>query len=162
MTTAVRASNLATRCNGWCTIDAMGEPTDQEQRDRINEFLQRFGRERDISLAPLSEQGVGKLQRGSAVLTIHVLPEQGVVLFVSHLMKVPDGNREGLYRKLLELSFLATSDAAYAIDRATNEVYLRALRQLEGLDYEEFEDLVHTVASVADQWDDELRAEFAA
>jgi hypothetical protein len=27
---------------------------------------------------------------------------------------------------------------------------------LSGLDYEEFEDLLHTIASVADEWDDRL------
>ena len=35
-------------------------------------------------------------------------------------------------------------------------VYLRALRRLSGLDYEEFEDLLHTMATVADEWDDRL------
>jgi hypothetical protein len=30
------------------------------------------------------------------------------------------------------------------------------LRGLEGLDYEEFEDLVHSIARAADRWDDEL------
>jgi hypothetical protein len=39
-------------------------------------------------------------------------------------------------------------------------VYLRILRRLEGLDYEEFDDLLHTIASVADEWDDKLRTSF--
>jgi hypothetical protein len=74
---------------------------------------------------------------------------------------VPERDPCGLYRRLLELSLLSTSDAAFAIDKKTDLVYLRILRRLEGLDYDEFDDLLHTIASVADEWDDKLRTEFA-
>ena len=56
---------------------------------------------------------------------------------------------------------MATSDAAFALDKKTGTTYLRIVRRLEGIDYEEFEDLLHTIASVADEWDDKLRLEFA-
>jgi hypothetical protein len=39
-------------------------------------------------------------------------------------------------------------------------VYLCATRSIDGLDYDEFEDMLHTVATVADEWDDRLIAEF--
>jgi hypothetical protein len=83
-----------------------------------------------------------------------------VLLFVAPVMPVPHTGREALYRKLLDLSFLATSDAAFAVDAHRDEVVVRALRRLSGLDYEEFEDLLETVGKVADDWDDALRAEF--
>ena len=133
-----------------------------QQRDLVNGFLARFGEERDLALAPLSEAGVSSVQRGSAVVWIHCLPDQGVLLLLSRVMPVPAAGAEALYRRALELSFLATGDAAFAIDKTSNELYLRALRRLDGLDYDEFEDLVHTVASVADEWDDKLRREFGA
>lgn len=131
-----------------------------DDRARIDQFLTRFGTERDLDLAPLDEQGVARIQRGSALVSIHVVSEQGVLLLLSKVMPIPDDRREELYRRLLELSFLATGDAAFAINKQTNEVYLRCLRRLEGLDYEEFEDLVHTVAAIADDWDDALRRDF--
>ena len=53
-----------------------------------------------------------------------------------------------------------TADAAFAIDAAKDEVFVRALRRLSGLDYEEFEDLLDTVGRVADEWDDALKREF--
>ena len=77
-------------------------------------------------------------------------------------MAVPKAKREALYRKLLEASFISTSDAAFAIDQQKEEVYVRALRRLSGLDYEELVDLVATVAEVSDEWDDRLKAEFGA
>jgi hypothetical protein len=60
------------------------------------------------------------------------------------------------------MSYLTTSDAAFAIDAQKEEVVVRALRRLSGLDYEEFEDLLDTVGKVADAWDDALRDEFGA
>jgi hypothetical protein len=65
-----------------------------------------------------------------------------------------------LYRRLLELSFLSTSDAAFGIDADKDEIYVRAMRRLSSLDFEEFEDLVETVGRVADEWDDVLAREF--
>ena len=44
--------------------------------------------------------------------------------------------------------------------QSNDEIVVRALRRLSGLDYEEFEDLLETVGKVADEWDDTLRAEF--
>ncbi|HUH03131.1 MAG TPA: YbjN domain-containing protein [Kofleriaceae bacterium] len=133
-----------------------------DDRARIDQFLARFGAERDLDLAPLDDDGVARIQRGSAQVSIHVVAEQGVLLLLSRVMPVPEDRREELYRRLLELSFVATGDAAFAINKQTNEIYLRCLRRLEGLDYEEFEDLVHTVATVADDWDDALRRDFSA
>jgi hypothetical protein len=134
--------------------------TPDQHRARINDFIERFGRERNLHLAPLSEQGVSQVQRGSAVVSIHCIPEQGVLLLLSRVMESPAAGREACYRKLLELSFVATGDAAFAVSPRTGDIYLRCLRQLDGLDYEEFEDLVHTIATVSDAWDDALRQEF--
>src|SRR5262245_3857554 len=107
--------------------------------ERIARFLDQFGRERDLVLPPLGADGVGHVQRGSAVVSIHVLADKGVLLV---LCKVLDGaGDEAMLRRLLELSFTATGDAAFALHPKTGEVYLRILRGLDGLDYGEFEDM---------------------
>ena len=129
-------------------------------RAQIDQFIQRFGKERDLALDPLNEHGYAEIGRGSAVVRINVVEEHGVLLMIAPIMRVPERNAEAFYRRLLELSFLATSDAAFAIDKKTDMAYLRALRRLEGMDYEEFEDLLHTIATVADEWDDKLKAQF--
>ncbi len=130
-------------------------------RDRINEFIERFGKDRDLQLDPLNAEGFAQIARGSATVRINVVEEHGVLLLISPVMRVPERNTEAFYRRLLELSFLATSDAAFAVDKKSDMVYLRILRRLEGMDYEEFEDMLHTIASVADEWDDKLRAQFS-
>lgn len=123
-----------------------------DHRARIAEFFDRFGRERNLNLPPLSDDGVGSIQRGSAVVTIHVLADKNVLLLLSRIAKQPTLD-EARARKLLAASFTETGDAAFALHPNTGDLYLRILRGLDGLDYEEFEDLVHSIAQTADHWD---------
>lgn len=128
----------------------------------VNGYIERFAADRDISLDPLSSDGITTVQRGSATVSIHVFADRGVLLFLSKVMDAPDGDASELYRRLLGLSFVATGDAAFAINDDTNEIFLRCFRNLQGLDYDEFESLLHTIATVSDEWDDKLRTEFGA
>jgi hypothetical protein len=139
-------------------------PTGQtftDAREMVNAYLRRFAERAGTSLDPLDDAGYTQIKKGSASVGINVLEDHGVLLFLAPVMRVPITGLETFYRRLLELSFLTTSDAAFAIDAEKNEVYVRALRRLSGLDYEEFEDLLETVGKVADDWDDVLTAEFA-
>jgi hypothetical protein len=126
----------------------------------VNAYLARFGARAGSKLEPLDDAGYTQVKKGSATIGINALEDHGVLLFIAPVMAVPLTGRETFYRRLLELSFLATSDAAFSIDAQKDEVYVRALRRLSGLDYEEFEDLLDTVGKVADEWDDVLKKEF--
>jgi hypothetical protein len=132
-----------------------------DARQMVNAYLQRFAARAETTLEPLDEAGYTQVRKGSASIGVNVLPDHGVLLFLAPVMNVPLTGRETLYRRLLELSLLTTSDAAFSIDAQKDEVYIRALRRLSGLDYEEFEDLLDTVGKVADEWDDALKREFA-
>ncbi len=127
---------------------------------RVAEYIQRFSELIGVAIAPLDEDGFTQVSRGSATVGINVVEQKGFILFLAPIMEVPDKNKEALYRKLLELNYLATEDGAFAIDEETGKVYLRALRSLEALDFEEFVDMLDTVARVADEYDDQLRAQF--
>jgi hypothetical protein len=127
---------------------------------KVAEFFARFGRERNLNLPPLGADGVGSIQRGSAIVSIHVLADKGVLLLLSRVAKAPALD-EAKARRLLSLSFVETGDAAFALHPTTGDLYLRILRGLDGLDYEEFDELVHSIASTADRWDDKLAAELA-
>jgi len=127
---------------------------------RVAAFLDRFARERNLTLPPLSAEGVGSIQRGSAVVTIHAMAERGVLLLLANVASAPRLD-EAKAKKLLTLSFVDTGDAAFALHPQTGDLYLRILRGLDGLDYEEFEDIVDSIARTADHWDDKLAAELA-
>ncbi len=136
--------------------DRKTERTYRDAAEMVNDYLARFGATVGVELDPLDEDGYTDVRRGSATVGINVLEEHGILLFLSRIMEVPKEGRETFYRRLLELNFLVTSDAAFAIDKDKDAIYLRALRRLSGLDFEEFEDLLHTMATVADEWDDRL------
>lgn len=142
--------------------DRASAQTFPDARTMVNAYLTRFGERAGAHLDGLDASGYTLVRKGSASVGINVLEDHGVMLFVAPVMPVPIVGRETLYRRLLELSFLTTSDAAFAIDSDRDEVVVRALRRLSGLDYEEFEDLLETVGKVADDWDDALRAEFGS
>jgi hypothetical protein len=131
-----------------------------DARAMVNAYIERFAKRADVQIAPLDDSSYTHVRKGSAIVGVNALEDHGVLLFTAPIMKVPAANREALYRRLLEQSFLATSDAAFAIDAQKDAIFVRALRRLSGLDYEEFEDLLDTVGKVADAWDDELKKEF--
>ena len=132
----------------------------RDATEMVNDYIKRFGSSVGVDLEPLDDDGYTDVRRGSATVGINVLEDNGVLMLLAPLMQVPMVGREAFYRRVLELSFLATSDAAFAIDGKADLVYVRALRRLSGLDYEEFEDLLQTVAQVADEWDDVLKREY--
>ncbi len=127
-------------------------------REMINHYLGVFAEHAGIERVELDASGHVLLARGSASIGVNVLEGQGVLMIFAPIMDVPVTGREALYRRLLELSFLATADGAFAI--ADDKVVVRTLRRLSSLDYEEFEDLLRTVGEIADEWDDRLIADF--
>jgi hypothetical protein len=133
----------------------------------INAYLERFRAHHLVQdggdAAPpvrLDDSGYAQIDRGSATVGVNVLEKQGVLMIFAPVMSVPTIGHEVFYRHLLELSFVATSDAAFAINPRQNEVVVRCLRRLSALDYEEFEDILSTVGEVADVWDERLAREF--
>src|SRR5206468_7393141 len=117
-------------------------------RARVDDYLKKFVESVGVSIPPLDGDGYTQIRRGSAVIGINVLEDAGVLVFLSPMLPVPvdTARRAELYRFLLEKNFLATSDGAFAIDKDKDAVYLRALRGLEGLDFEEFADLIDNIS----------------
>jgi hypothetical protein len=129
--------------------------------DMVNAYIARYAEQESCAIEPLDGTGYTQVKRGSAYIGINVLEDNGVLMLLAPIMEVPPASAERFYRKLLELSFLATADASFAIDGKKDLVYVRALRRVSALDFEEFEDLIRTVSQVADEWDDALKAEFS-
>ncbi len=117
--------------------------------EMVNDYLRRFGEAVSATLDPLDADGYTDVRHGSLIIGINTLVEQGVLLILVRMGRVPSVNKQRLYRKLLELNFLSTGSCAFAIDEQLDWVYLRAVRPLPGLDYEEFADLLKTSVSVA-------------
>ena len=137
-----------------------------DAREMVTDYLERFARDvgsnqdEPMPVPVLDERGYAVVAHGEATIGINVLESHGILMLLSRIMTVPQRDEVTFCRKLLELNYLATSDAAFAIDKESNSVYLRAMRQLSGLHYEEFSDILETVASVADEWKGKLLGMF--
>jgi len=133
----------------------------------VDAYLARFCADAGVDVVALDATGYAQIKRGKTLIGVNVLEDEGVLMILAPMFDVPaspkgrEGSREALYRRLLELSFLQTGDAAFAIDAKSDVVYARALRRLSGLDYEELVDLLATVGDVADEWDAVLREELS-
>jgi hypothetical protein len=119
--------------------------------EMVNDYLRRFGQAVSAEFDPLDNDGYTDVRHGSLLIGINAIVEHGVLLILVRMGRVPAVNKQRLYRKLLELNFLATGACSFAIDERLDWVYLRALRPLNGLDYEEFEGLLETAVAVAEK-----------
>lgn len=99
-----------------------------------------------------------RLQWGSAFV-IAGISGSAVVAIAPLFRAVPRGKEQGFYRKLLEHNAYMGGMASFAI-QSDGWVVLHAGRALRGLDAQEFETLIASVGRFADQFDDQLIAEF--
>lgn len=116
---------------------------------RVDTYLARFGEAVGAALQPLDDSGYTEVRNGALIVGINVDADRGLLVLLVRMGELPRTPTPELYRTLLEKNFLATGPCAFAIDDAKGTVYLRALRQLSGLDYVEFAELLQSIAHVA-------------
>jgi Tir chaperone protein (CesT) family len=128
-----------------------------EAIEMVNSYIRRFGHAVAVDLHLLDSDGYTDVRHGTVVIGINACVERNVLLILARMGSVSDSDSPKLYRKLLELNFLTTRACCFAIDEQRQCLYLRAMRSLDALEYEEFVDLLENVASVAET----LRPKFA-
>ncbi len=84
--------------------------------------------------------------------------EEDVLTIWSPVLPLPVTDELGLYRKLMTLNWLSTLEAHFAI--AEDQVQVVTTRTLRGITACEISRLITIVATLADEYDDALRAEF--
>jgi hypothetical protein len=99
-----------------------------------------------------------RLQWGSAFV-IAGISGTAVVAIAPLFRAVPRGKEQAFYRKLLEHNAYMGGIASFAI-QTDGWVVLHAGRAIKGIDPHEFSTLVSGVGQFADQFDDQLIAEF--
>ena len=101
-----------------------------------------------------------RLQWGSAFVIVGT-SGTAIVAIAPLFQHLPPGREEEFYRKLLEHNAYMGGMASFAI-QPDGWVVLHSGRALKGLDPHEFAVLVSAVGRFADQFDDQLIAEFYA
>jgi hypothetical protein len=104
------------------------------------------------------DDNLARLQWGSAFV-IAGISGSAVVVIAPLFRAVPEGKELAFYRKLLEHNAYMGGIASFAI-QGDGWVVLHAGRALKGIDGQEFATMVAGVGRFADQFDDQLIAEF--
>ena len=104
------------------------------------------------------DENLARLQWGSAFVIVGI-SGSAVVAIAPLFRAVPRGKEMPFYRKLLEHNAYMGGIASFAIQN-DGWVVLHAGRPLKGIDGQEFATLVAGVGRFADQFDDQLIAEF--
>ena len=99
-----------------------------------------------------------RLQWGSAFVIVGI-SGAAVVAIAPLFRAVPRGKEQAFYRKLLEHNAYMGGIASFAL-QSDGWVVLHAGRPLKGMDGDEFSTLIAGVGRYADQFDDQLIAEF--
>jgi hypothetical protein len=99
-----------------------------------------------------------RLQWGSAFVIVGI-SGAAVVAIAPLFRAVPRGKEQAFYRKLLEHNAYMGGIASFAV-QSDGWVVLHAGRPLKGMDGDEFSTLIAGVGRYADQFDDQLIAEF--
>ncbi len=134
-------------------------------RSNVTEALRLLGLDKAGAL-PDEENEKGalwKITKGSASVEIWVLKvdddNDGVMLQVeAPVMALPDQNLLPLYRRLLELNKNKLFGASFGIEGSM--VVITSERLARAADRVEIAGMIDRVASYADEYDDELTAEF--
>lgn len=134
---------------------------DLEHPEVVKEFVDRWARSCDTTAEALAVDGGWEFLAGSAEVRIEHDAEEATLTIRSDVMTLPADaqQRAALFEKLLRLNYHQTGEARFAIDG--DEVIITFTRPTLGLDFHEFQQAVDQVASTADDFDDELRREFA-
>ncbi len=110
--------------------------------------------------AEAMEGGLFRLRWGSAIVMVGVAG-QAVVAIAPLFREPPAERREEFYRRLLEANAFMGGIASFAV-QPDGWVVLHAGRSRKGLDAQELATLVSGVGRYADDFDDQLIAEFFA
>ena len=77
-------------------------------RSLVDAYIVRFSNRvsaatgADVKFAPLDEDGYSHVVRGSATVGINVLEKHGILLLLSKIMTVPEGDPADFFKRLLE------------------------------------------------------------
>ena len=104
------------------------------------------------------DENLVRLQWGSAFV-IAGISGSAAVAIAPLFRAVPKGKELAFYRKLLEHNAHMGGIASFALQR-DGWIVLHAARAIKGMDAQEFETMVAGVGRFADQFDDQLIAEF--
>ena len=136
----------------------------QHYYDMVEKVIKEFGV--DPSLCRGQQPGQWNMRLGSASVWIDVFQSKdaqgnflnsGYLQIMAPIMNIPSDRQLELYRELLEINHRLYGVGMTVFE---NGVYIKSIRELEGLDHSEIVATFNRVGRYADDYDDMLKAKY--
>lgn len=115
----------------------------------------------DPSQCKGEKEGQWSLTKGSASVWIDVWKAEngfsGYLQIMAPVVQIPSSNREAFYREILDINHTLYGVAMTAFD---DWIYMKTVRELDGLDEAEATSMFNRVGGYADDYDDILREKY--
>ena len=128
----------------------------------IETVISSLQQDQSAMVSQTDESYLWKFKYGSAEVFVQLMgtSDEDVLTVWSPILKLPVANEAQLLRKLMEMNWTSTFESRFAI--VNDQVVVSAQRTLAELSPAEVSRNITIVATIADDNDDALQAEFAA
>lgn len=142
--------------------DLIEETTETSHADVIETVISSLDQNNTAMVSHQENGNLWKFQYGSVEVFVQLTGQSDEDTFTawSPVMKLPAKNEPHLMRKLLEMNWLNTFEARFGI--VDNQVIVLTTRTVAELSPGEISRAITLVASIADENDENLQAEFGA
>lgn len=145
-------------------IEAISEDLEPEititYTEEIETVIAGLAKDQKVMVGQSDAGHLWKFQYGSAEVFVQLTgdTEDDTLTVWSPVLQLPAKSEETLMRKLLEMNWLSTYESHFAINN--NQVIVLSSRTLAGITPAEISRIITVVATIADDNDDDLQAEF--
>jgi hypothetical protein len=142
------------------TEDLIDDGTSISYTEEIETVIAGLANEQKVMVGHGEAGHLWKFQYGSAEVFVQLTgdTDDDTLAVWSPVLQLPAKNEEQLMRKLLEMNWLSTYESHFAITE--NQVVVLSNRTLTGITPSEISRIITVVATIADDNDDDLQAEF--
>ncbi len=142
------------------TEDLMDEGTPLSYTDEIETVIAGLADEQKVMVGQSEASHLWKFHYGSAEVFVQLTgdTDDDTLTVWSPVLPLPAKNEDQLMRKLMEMNWLSTFESHFAI--ANNQIVVLSNRTLAGITPGEISRIITVVATIADDNDDDLQAEY--
>ncbi len=128
--------------------------------EEIETVIAGLAKDQKVMVGQSDAGHLWKFQYGSVEVFVQLTgdTEDDTLTVWSPVLQLPAKSEETLMRKLLEMNWLSTYESHFAINN--NQVIVLSSRTLAGITPAEISRIITVVATIADDNDDDLQAEF--
>ncbi len=143
-------------------VDELIEESPSSHIDVIQTVIASLEQDNSAMVSQTEKSYLWKFKYGSVEVFVQLsgLTDEDTISVWSKVLNLPTQNDAGLMRKLLEMNWTNTFEACFGIDK--EQVVVLSSRTLAELSPGEISRIITIVATIADDNDEALQAEFGA